>query len=157
MTPVRSVNVFPLASTTAPSLTRTSTVAVLPSTSAVTLAVPIATPVTSPAATVTLDWSEVDQVVMRSTSVAPCASFGTATSIWVPPGTMSIGGTGLIATVATGAGGDVPSVQPSPIANAPIAAMANRRALRGDWTKCERTARIKPCGVECGNWGISEG
>jgi len=79
----------PADETIAPSLTVTSTLPDCPSTVAVMVALPSATPVMSPAATVTLEGSEVDHVVMRSVSAFPFASFGIAASICVPPGTSS--------------------------------------------------------------------
>src|ERR1019366_8359615 len=95
-------------------------------------AVPIPTPVTRPATTVAFAGSDVVHVTVRSTSVLPFASFGVAENDNVPPGTSSSEAGGVITTVETGAGGDVPSPHPQTNARTPTATLINSReaALR---------------------------
>src|SRR5215208_1024627 len=63
--PWKTENEAPAVVTTAPSRTSTSTDAVFPSTETVTVAVPFTIPVIRPAATVTVEMSELDQTASR--------------------------------------------------------------------------------------------
>jgi len=74
----RTLNDAPALDTTAPSFTVTSIDAEWPSIVAVIVAVPGATPLTTPAATLAVDGSELDQSLIRLVRVFPPASFGIA-------------------------------------------------------------------------------